>query len=220
MVSPIFDNKKLGKYPRRYDHLTEESGSPDDKAIVADLLQWMSVDAKGAVPLSQDEKKKDIIEMVEAGVKLAGLDKVTAVSQLQESSIHSHLQTGLKKIFYDLYYGAKDLLSKRRVKTTLAVIGGIGVGVAIGAVLGTLVFPGIGTAIGGSFGALISGGVATLGGGIGFGILGGVAGSWLGNKISKRFFKEERHYELSKRITSKVKSQYGISGKTTLMMSA
>ncbi len=219
MAKPLFDNKQLGKAPRRYDQISEESDNDSDKMIVADLLQWMQIDPKGTTP-STEKEPKDVIEMVEAGVKLARLDKVSAISQIHDSAINGHLKTGATKILYDLYYGGKDLLSKRRVKTTLAIVGGIGVGVAIGAVLGTIVFPGIGTAIGGTVGALIAGGVAAVGGGIGLGIIGGVIGSWVGNRVSKIFFKEERHYELSKRITSKVKSQYGISHKTSLMMSA
>jgi|GEM_PF-3792226 len=220
MANSLFDNKNLGKYPRRYDQVSEESGVVDDKEIVADLLQWMKIEGKGASKLDPDKKNKDIIEMVESGIKLGGLDKVSAISQMQSASMHKHLRTGARKVVDDLYYGAKDLLSRRRVKTTLTVIGGIAVGVAIGVVLGTVVFPGIGSAIGGVIGGLISGGLAAVGGAVGLGILGGVVGSWLGNKISKRFFKEERHYELSKKVTSKVKSQYGISGKTSQMMSA
>lgn len=220
MANPLFDNKNLGKYPRRYDQISEESGSGQDKVIIADLLQWMKVDAKGAKPLSPEEKKKDIIEMVEAGIKLAGLDTVAAITELQSSSLHEKLRTGASKVLYDLYYGAKDLLSRRRIKTTLTVLGSIGVGVAVGVVLGTIVFPGIGSAVGGAIGGVISGVVAAVGGSVGLGIIGGVVGSWFGNKIAKRFFKEERHYELSKRQTSALKSQYGISGKVSQMMSS
>lgn len=219
MAKPLFNNKQLGKSPRRYDQVSEESADNNDKLIVADLLQWMQVDPKGSVPDLKDEPK-DVVEMVDVGMKLAGLDKILSISQVQDSVINANLKKGATKILYDLYYGAKDLLSRRRVKTTLAIMGGIAVGVAIGVVLGTIVFPGIGSAIGGALGGAIAGVGAGLGGGIGLGIIGGVIGSWFGNKISKRFFKEERHYELSKKVTSKVKSRFGISGKTTQMMSA
>lgn len=220
MPKPIFDNKKLGKYPRRYDLRTEESEREDDKAIIADMLQWMEVKTDGGVDLGQAKDRKDIMEMMDVGIALGSADKISAISRLQNSPIKSHLHTGANKIFYDIYYGAKDLLSKRKVKSTLTVLAGVGIGVAIGAVLGTVVFPGIGSAIGGAVGGFIAGGVAAVGGGIGLGIIGGVVGSWLGNKIANKVFKDEKHYELSKRITSKVKGQYGISGRTQQMMNA
>lgn len=220
MVKAIFDNKKLGKYPRRYDLLSEESEREDDKAIIADMLQWMEVETVGGLDLGQAKDRKDIMEMMDVGMTLGSADKVSAISQLQNSPLKSHLHTGANKIFYDIYYGAKDLLSKRKVKSTLTVLAGIGVGVAVGVVLGTVVFPGIGSAIGGAVGGVIAGAVAAVGGGIGLGIIGGVIGSWLGNKIANKAFKDEKHYELSKRLTSKVKEQYGISGRTQQMMNA
>lgn len=220
MAKYTVENMKLGKHPRRTDQITEESDDDGDKAIIADLLQWMQVDAKGATPLKKDKDEKDVVEMIEAGLTLSGLDKVSAISSLQSSPIKSHIKTGLTGLLYDIYYGAKDLLSKQRVKTTLTILAGIGIGVAIGAVLGTIVFPGIGTAAGGAIGGLITSGLAAVGGAVGLSIIGGVIGSWLGNRVSKKLFKEERHYELSKRVTSKIKSDFGIQHKTTHRMSA
>lgn len=220
MVKAIFNNKMLGKYPRRYDLRSEESEREDDKAIIADMLQWMEVETVGGMDLGQAKDRKDIMEMMDVGMTLSSADKISAISRLQNSPLKGQIHTGANKVFYDIYYSAKDLLSKRKVKSTLTVLAGIGVGVAVGVVLGTVVFPGIGSAIGGAVGGAIAGGVAAVGGGIGLGIIGGVVGSWLGNKIANKAFKDEKHYELSKRITSKVKGQYGISGRTQQMMNA
>ncbi|HRE30637.1 MAG TPA: hypothetical protein PLD88_01555, partial [Candidatus Berkiella sp.] len=215
--SPKFDYKNLGKYPRRYDVLSEDTGKKEDKEVIADVLEWMHEPVEGAIDKGNGSKK-DVMEMVDAGLSLTQLNKVSAISTMQNSASHGHVKRGVSKLFYDLYYGAKDLLSRRRVKTTLTTVAGIGIGVAIGVVLGTIVFPGIGSAIGGAIGGAIVGTTAALGGGIGLGILGGVAGSWFGKKISSKLFKEEKHYELSKKLTSKIKKRYGISGKTLLMM--
>ncbi|MCS5710471.1 hypothetical protein [Candidatus Berkiella aquae] len=213
---PKFNYKKLGKYPRRYDVLSEDSDKEEDKEVIADVLEWMNEPVADAI--DNGKKRKDVMEMVDAGVALSQLNKVSAISTMQNATSHGHVRRGVSKLFYDLYYGARDLLSKQRVKTTLTTVAGIGAGVAIGVVLGTIVFPGIGSAIGGAIGGAIVGTTAALGGGIGLGILGGVAGSWLGKKISSKLFKEEKHYELSKKLTSKIKKRYGISGKTLLMM--
>ncbi|MGE3318169.1 MAG: hypothetical protein AB7I18_02640 [Candidatus Berkiella sp.] len=212
MVKPVFEVKKLGQYPRRYDEVTEDTGEENDKRIVADLLQWMEVKSQVTPPHQSKKKEDDILEMVEAGVALGNLDKVAAISTLQSAALHGPTRKGLRKLLHNIYYGTKDLLSGRRVKSSLTVLGGIAAGAALGAVLGTVVFPGIGTAVGGTLGA--------VGGAIILGIAGGVVGSWIARKISKKAYPDERDYEVSKSKTTPIKKKYGIKHHTVQLMNA
>lgn len=212
MVKPVFEVKKLGQYPRRYDVVSEDSGQENDKMIVADLLRWMEVKGSGVTPHQSQKKEQDILEMAEAGIALGGLDKVAAISTLQSTVLHGPTRKGVRKLLHNIYYGLKDLSSGKRVKSTATVLTGIAAGAALGAVLGTVIFPGIGTAIGGVLGA--------VGGGIILGVAGGVLGSWIARKIAKKAFADERDYEVSKSKTTPIKKQYGIKHHVVQLMNA
>jgi hypothetical protein len=175
-------------------------------------LEWLQAD----VPERErvlDSRKARLRELIQAGSELNQADKIAAIRDLKNSSFRSGLVDNAIELVTDVYYAARDILSNRKVKTSLAIVGGMGLCAGIGAVLGTLVFPVLGTAIGGAVGAAIAGGVAAVGGPIGLGIIGAVAGSWLGKKFSNYFFSSEKRFELSRKTTDEIKRQSGLPSK-------
>src|SRR4029079_7572053 len=108
-------------------------------------------------------------------------------------------------LLFDLYYAGRDILAGRKWRTALTILAGIGIGAALGVVLGTVVFPGIGRALGGALGAALTAAVTAAGGVLGLSVLGAAAGSWVGQKLSKYMFKEEKRYDVSSRTADKIK---------------
>lgn len=212
---PEFEPDEVGQYVRRYDVITEK-GSDDDKRIIADVLEWMEGPVH-TIHLSKqkndkEESDKRTSELLRAGMALEKGDKVAAIDTVKEIS-HASLAEKLVSVWTDLKNATQDLLSGHRPKTAVTTIGLIAAGTALGAVLGTLVFPLIGTAIGGTVGAAITTGVAAAGGSLGLAIIGAFTGSWLSNKIARKFFKEEHRSKLAKRSTQTLEKDYGISPK-------
>ncbi len=213
MAKLPFQPNSVGKYKRVYDSIDEAN---EEKLDVDAVLSWM----KKPIPeIKEEEKSKNRIRsLLEAGVELEGLDGIPALAALKSSSKKGMLLGKAWEVLKDLYYAGRDLLSTNRVKTSLTIIGSVAAGAAIGAVLGTLVFPAIGTAIGGAVGAALTAGVAAIGGTVGLSILGAFVGSIFGKKVSNKAFKNEKRFEVSKRITNKIKKQTGVSSKAVQVM--
>lgn len=205
-----FKAKDLGKYPRTYDLIVEKEEG--DKAIIAEVLKWMA----DPVPENAKEPPKAggsaLRELVEGGLAFANADQVAALATVRRG------QGFVGPVLDDLEYAARDLWAGKRVKTSLTITAGILIGATAGMVLGTLVFPLIGTAIGGAAGAAIVGGLSMLGGGVGLSIIGAFAGSWFGTRISKKLFKTERRFELSRRITQQIRQNTGVRSEVVQMM--
>ncbi len=215
MPKSRFKAAEIGKYKRSYDELSEEN--EDDAAELAQVLSWLQDDIP-KVTVKESKAQYPLRDLATAGLKLGQKNKFQALQALNASPYQGHLFEKAFSVVKDLVYGARDLFSGKRVKTTLAIGGGIAAGAAIGAVLGTFVFPGIGSAIGGAVGTAIASGVALAGGTVGLSIIGAFVGSWFGKKFSKKAFKHEKHFEVSKRITDKIKKRIGVDSKTTQMI--
>ncbi len=215
MAKPLFAPSTLGTYQRQYDVLSEEND--EDAVEIANVLKWMSEPTPDKKAEEKGAKNR-LKELIDAGVELEQLDKISAFAALKNAKQKAMILDRLVDILKDIYYSLKDILSSNRVKTSLTILGSIAVGVGVGAALGTFVFPGIGTAIGGAVGAAITAGVAAVGGTVGLSILGGFLGSWLGKKIANKAFKHEKHFEVSKRITRKIKQRVGISTSVVQMI--
>jgi hypothetical protein len=205
---------ELGKSARSFD---------TTEADMTQTLKWMSqaagdlekVNAETPISVVEKTPEADRLEKwIKSGKMLANGDPLALVNIFAND-----LPGRFSSIMEDLYYSYQDSLAGRKVKTSIATVGGIGVGAAIGFGIGTFVLPGIGSAIGGSVGALIASG-SMLGGVLGCTILSAGAGSFIGNKFADKFFKHEKHYELSKRITRKLKADIGISTKVALLMNS
>ncbi len=216
MAKPPYAPENLGKCPRGYDFLDDDS-DPENAKEMARVLKWMQEKVEER---KRDEKtsKNKLRQMIEAGAELDQLDKVSALAAVKNAGQKGFILDRLWDVLKDGYYSAKDILSSNRVKTSLTILAGIGIGAAVGVVLGTLVFPGIGSAIGGVVGAGIATGLAAVGGGVGLGILGAFAGSWFGKKVANKAFKHEKRFEISKRVTKKIKERVGISSSTAQMI--
>lgn len=214
----------LGKCPRSYDN------DPDVD------LSWLALGAKPSdIPeiereYEKEKEKKDkkqkqeskekrfkvMLDILDAAQKK---DNVAAIAAFQEYLPQSNAER-LSSILDDAYYSVKDFFKWRRVKTSLTILGSIVAGAGIGVVLGTVVFPVIGSAIGGAAGAAIGGASAFFGGTIGLGLIGGVAGSWVGTKLSKMLFRYEAKYQPSSRVTDRLHNKIGIDSKTAWRINA
>lgn len=196
-----FDPSKIGAYKRSYDEYSEENHNPDQTKELSEVLDW-----KESLPANKHTNlnlKEHVVAAVETGLGMAGLPG-------GKSGPGVSLVDPVVNVMQDLYYSARDLISGRRIKTSLIIIGGIAIGAVAGALIGTLVMPGIGSAVGGAMGAAAIGTFLTVGGTVGLSVLGAAGGSWLGAKISNLVFKNEKRYELSHRRTRRIKKYLGI----------
>ncbi len=213
MAKLPFDADAIGKYKRSYDDLSEDDDDNAATQKIAQNLEWLKEKVPEREPVEKGAKNR-LQDLLAAGLELEKANDVSAIAALKNASHKGTIIDKAVDLLKDLYYGARDILSGRRVKTSLTIAGGIALGVGIGIVLGTIVFPGIGSAIGGAVGAALTGAVAAIGGTVGLAVLGGFVGSLFGKKISNKAFKQEKRFEVSHRITRKIKQRVGISSKT------
>lgn len=218
----IYEPADLGKLKREYDDWDNNC----DPKLINDLLQVIpvsmselnqtadqSTEARGA----QSEQKKpikkshQIRDAILAHQRIASRQEVISLKEAPEAAF---ILDRLARVLEDAYFSLYDLLARRRIKTSLTVLGGIGAGAAIGAVVGTFILPGIGTAAGGAVGSAISSGLAAVGGALGVSILGAFVGSWFGKKAADKAFKNEKRFQLSRRVTRKVKERLGVDNDT------
>ncbi len=218
-----YDPTKIGAVQRSY----YKWGKGHDVDELDDLLSWLDPGdldpqpkdkpSKDKSASKDDEKKKKVkharkfADMVLDHKKVAGLDQV---KDFKKASQYEVLMNMLVEVMEDAFYAVSDFVSWRKVKTSLTVLGSIGGGAAIGALLGTFVLPGVGTAIGGTAGAAITSGLGLIGGVVGTSIIGAFAGSWIGKKIADKLFKYEKRFQLSKKVTRKVKKELGVDNDT------
>ncbi len=208
---------ELGQSERKYDTVSEEDGD-EEKAIIANVLQWMEEEVPEHKTSVKSQKSRHLQELIEAGMTLERVNKIGAISALQMSPHKGTLIERATDVLRDLYYAARDLLSGKRVKTSLFITLCIGLGAAAGFVIGTFLLPGLGSAIGGAAGAALASGLAAIGGAIGTTIIGAFLGSWLGKKLSAKIFKHEKRFELSKKVTTKIKRQTGVNSEVATMI--
>jgi len=207
-----FKPDEIGGSPRGYDVFKDQT-EEEAEHVVEDIVPW----AREAIP-EQKKKNNDVDDLnykehIETLLSVERVNQIGALAALNNASQKGFILDRLMDVLTDLYYAARDMLSGQKVKTSLTIGAGIGFGAAIGAVLGTFVFPGIGTAIGGAVGSGISAGLGAIGGTVGLSILGAFGGSWLGKQISRKIFKHEKRFELSKRETSHIKAATATPGK-------
>ncbi len=213
MAKLPFDADAIGKYKRSYDDLSEDDAEKGATQIIAQNLAWLKEKVPEREPVGEGSKNR-LRDLLNAGLELEKANDVSAIAAIKNASQKGTLVDKAVDVMKDLYYGARDILSGRRVRTSLTIAGGIALGAGIGIVLGTLVFPGIGSAIGGAVGAALTGAVAAVGGTVGLAVLGAFVGSLVGKKVSNKAFKQEKRFEVSHRITRKIKQRVGISSKT------
>ncbi len=219
---PISNLKKIdphdiGKYPRSYDdiEINDENDEDEEEAErLAEVLKWTTEETYGEF---QGRDKKAFNDLLRIGAELGNVDKLSAMRAIHASPFKDTLIDRAIDLLKDVYYGLRDVLAGKKVKTALTVLVGIGAGAAAGAALGTLVLPGIGTAGGAIVGAA-SGILATvgpiIGGTIGLSIIGGVIGGWIGKFASKKIYRDEHRFGLSKRVTTKLKERCDVRTKT------
>lgn len=218
----VYEPADLGKLKREYDDWDNDC----DPKLIKELLQVIPVsmsqlhkaaDQSNEAQGTQAKKKKpirkshQIRDAILAHQRIASRQEVISLKEAPEAAF---ILDRLARVLEDAYFSLYDLLAKRRIKTSLTVLGGIGAGAIIGAVIGTFILPGIGTAAGGAVGSAISSGLAAVGGTIGVTILGAFAGSWFGKKLADKAFKGEKRFQLSRRVTRKVKERLGVSNDT------
>jgi len=219
---PQLEVDELGLYHRSYDDSVEE-GDDEDKEVIANVLAWLkersAADQEKLKRKSTSKGKALLKELIDAGLSLDRVSGIAGVAALKASSQKGPLIDAAIQIFFELWMGLENILAGRRVKTSLIIIGSIGAGAAIGALLGTFVVPGIGTAIGGAAGAFIASLLSAVGGTLGLSIgCAAVVGLPLGIQISKKVAKHERKYQLPKHITRKLKKETGITSKLATRM--
>jgi len=220
-----YDPTTIGAVQRSYYQWDNEH----DIGELNDLLSWLAPEPppkdlpKDQSASNNEEGKKDkadekkvknarkFADMVLVHEKVAGLEQVKDFKKAPQYEV---LMNMLAETLEDAFYAIGDFVSWRKVKTSLTVLGGIGGGAAIGALLGTFVLPGLGTAVGGATGAAITSTLGAVGGAVGTSIIGAFAGSWAGKKISDKFFKYEKRFQLSKKVTRKVKKELGVDTDT------
>ncbi|MBS0289356.1 MAG: hypothetical protein JSS07_04885 [Proteobacteria bacterium] len=213
-VKPPLPPDAIGKGSRSFDEFSEENSDTESEEV-ADILSWLEEKVpKHDVPAKSKNRLEDLIN---AGLELEEMNNVTAISTLKKSENKGTVVERLVDVFKDIYYAGKDIVSSNRVKTSLTIIGGIGLGALIGAAIGSVI-PIVGTAIGGAVGAAIAGGVAAVGGVAGLTVLGAFAGSWLGKRAAGKAFKHEKRFEISKRVTKKIKKHIGIQSHVVQMI--
>lgn len=194
-----YDSSKIGTVQRSYYQWD---------AKLMDLPSWSN---RGELdPQPNKNTRKFVGEFLDSKELSGSKD----VQNLKKASEYELLMNMLVEVLEDAFYAASDFLSWRKVKTSLTVLGGIGGGAAIGALLGTFVLPGVGTAIGGTAGAAITSGLGMIGGVVGTSIIGAFAGSWIGQKISDKLFKYEKRFQLSKKVTRKVNKELDVDNDT------
>ncbi|HET9843536.1 MAG TPA: hypothetical protein VFP93_02640, partial [Gammaproteobacteria bacterium] len=108
-------------------------------------------------------------------------------------------------LFKNLRKGLNNLLQGRKKRKWLTILGSMGLGAGVGAIIGTMVFPLLGTAVGGALGSAIGGISAAVAGPIGLSFLGGAFGTWLGRKFAKKFAPSKSVYNISEKAKSSLK---------------
>lgn len=209
----VYEPADLGCLKRAYDEL-EDKESPEE---ILELLGWYRPVKAGESAKSSIDKSK-VKELLEQGLDLDQIAKFKPVKGLKDASQKAFIIEKLVDVLQDVIYAVWDFVSWRKVKTSLTILGSIGAGAAIGALLGTFVFPGIGTAIGGAIGTAITTGLAAVGGVLGVSILGAFLGSIIGKKASDTLFKNEKRFQPSRRFTRKIKKKFSINTSTVDMM--
>lgn len=209
----VYEPADLGRLKRAYDEF-EDQEFPEE---ILELLGWYRpVKPSDAAKSSLDKSK--VKELLEQGLDLEQIAKFKSLKGLKDASQKAFIIDKLVDVVQDIGYAIWDFVSWRKVKTSLTIIGAIGVGAGIGAVLGTFVFPGIGTAIGGAIGTAITTGLAAVGGVVGVSVLGAFLGSIIGKKASDALFKHEKRFQPSRRFTRKIKKRFDINTSTVDMM--
>lgn len=213
MSKPLFQAHTLGLYLRPYDDILEKESEANQNRLL-EVLAWLNQKISEE---ATDKKSSVTLDELQEFIELLEPEEKSGISSIFSAVLGASVIKGLTSVAKDFYYGMRDLLATRKVKTTLLTIGLIVLGAAIGIVLGTLVFPGIGSAAGGAAGATAAV-MTAVGGTAGLSILGAFGGSWLGKKLSGKFFKKEKRFELSKRVTHKIKKQSKVSSEVAQMI--
>ena len=209
----VYEPAELGQIKRAYDHFDDDT-YPEE---IIELLGWYR-------PVKANDKnqgkldKAKIKVLLDQGFDLEQIAKYKVVKNLKAGSQKGFVLDKLVDIIEDIVYSVWDFVSWRKVKSSLTILGGIGMGALLGGIIGTFVLPGIGTAIGGTIGAGITTGLAAIGGVLGVTILGGFIGSFIGKKASDKLFKFEKRFQPSRRFTRVIKKKFDINTSTIDMM--
>lgn len=207
----VRDPAELGLYRRIYDDFTDKE-LPEE---VVEICGWGTPDFDVEEGWFESVDRDTIRDLLEKGLDL---DDFAKIESFKDAGYRPFILDRLIDVVEDAGYAIYDFFTWRKVKTSLTVLAGIGIGAGVGALLGTLVFPVIGTAIGGAVGAAITGTLTAVGGAFGLSILGAAIGSFFGKKTSDRLFKHEKRFQPSRRHTRVIKNKFNINTSTIDMM--
>lgn len=195
--------QKVGTYRRWYDTITapitdEEKEAPEfsekGRDTIRKVLSWLREDVTEYWPLSdRDEGPFGVSK------KLPGL-------------LRTFFFGDLFTVLDTFYYGLRDIWERRRIRSTLTIWLCALLGVAGGGTLGGAWVP----VIGGYFGVVL---IGQIGGIAALCVLGALGGRWVGKKLAKLWFYEERQFELSHKIMARW-APYSLPKRAVLLMNA
>lgn len=193
--------KKLGTIERQSDKSEEINFSWMNRAK-SDFENVKEVHSKGRDSLFNLNAKiaLDVAQVVISKKDASEISKITRDFFDVEGSFSNAME--------DLQYAIKDAFYGRKRKTAITILTGIGTGMGLGAAIGTFVLPGLGTLVGGGAGVVVAGGFGL--GVLGLAGIGGLLGSWVASNVSKKIYKDEKHYGLSGYTIGKLQSKMNI----------
>lgn len=225
-TSNLFEfDKKAGGYRRQGDE-DDERLSKDNQRKVINHLVWLGSRKELNKAKNKSSKKKIKIKtdsILEETKKLAVLKDQSLSEQLSEAKSSTvPLVSGIASAFMldRLAKTIKNFAQRRKIRSGAMTVGGMGLGIILGVVIGTVLLPGLGSLIGGAVATAIGAGIGALGGAIGFGLIGGAVGTWGGYQGGKKLFGQKEKHTLPKKVWKKWQKTYGIDKKTVGAMNS
>jgi|GEM_PF-5493213 hypothetical protein len=180
------DLNKLGSNLRNEDELPEINS-------VSKALQWLANEI-----LKQNKKNKEKSYLTNLAHDVNETLSETPSKKVFSQRAIDVLQDANYFVIANLLKSFINLWQRRKIRKALLITSATFIGLGVGAVLGTLVFPGIGTVVGATLGGIINAGVAAMGGTFGLSVLGATIGTYLGRKLSKSQWFKNKYYQLKK----------------------
>ena len=214
---------KIGSYKRPSDKTALTSVERDLKFAWADQKSYQlrpitkESEANDAQKAEAKGMKDQALDMA-AGVAHKAVDKAMEMIPEQiEQKVASTISQKAVDALKNFYYAMKDAVDRRRPKTSALVLTGMVIGAVVGGVLGFGVGAIPGIAIGAGTAVGIAATVSAIGTAIGSAAIFGYMGA---SMLANRFFKEERYYDLSQPVTTKMAKLFYLKTNTLNLMSA